>query len=836
MSFFSPMYSEQEYLLSYGKRLTKPRSIQEEMDRAGLFGGLNMEILNRRYREDNFQLGEPDPLFEEYGYSKWGFGFGLGACYNFRNSYYGIYCRNLNQPNMALEKGEKDAIPFEIGLEAEYGITPDFNVKTNFVYINEDKDFNKNINGILNLDYWLLPNRFNINTELNFNTASLGFNYRFHPKNGFEIGYNFFYPYSNLPTTHHFYFNFRFKPPPPLYPDLTITKGAFIKKGHPIIGDSIKASCTLENTGRRPAKGFWVGVEKNGKKLTEVKVDRVEKGGFKEVEFDWIPEISGKHEFVIKIDEKNDVLEADEENNEEKSKIEIVEKPQTSFTAKRQILKLKQITSIVEDEPIIPIIFFDVNSSTVDSRFNRFLDLIGQRLLDNPGVNLFLEGYWNPASEGRKSKQAGKDLALKRAQAIKDKLTESFPVLQERIEIRDTGYDFSVPRAVKEQFGGTTKGPELIAEENRRVEISAITTSENVFIFDIQKITTDDSEALNKFSEISQFCKNNKDIYLMVSIEGEPRNSRHNLLSTADTIRNILINNYKELKKERVFIHSREIDDMEPRVKIILSPAAIIFKPNRKKQVFDDYVLDPVYNSVIISPEAQTDAGIKDYSCKIFNSDNDAVKKLYHSNTVPSEIKWDWKNNEGELVNIDDYYRIKVELEDTMGQKALYTSESLTVELTNVEQISERLILVQFVFAGRESEAGYADARLEYIAQKIIDRIKSQEGLDVIVGGHTDIVGTKSGNIRLSKERADAQLQNLKNYMMVLLGFTSMDELNDWLDDNSIRLKPEGYGSSRPYTITREEGELKQRIVIGNNNTPEGRIINRRVEVNFIGK
>ncbi|MBN1756032.1 type IX secretion system membrane protein PorP/SprF [bacterium] len=844
LSFFSPMYSQQEFWLAYGKRLTKPASIQEEMERIGLFGGVNLNIINRRFREENFQLGEPDPLFDEYGYSKWGLGLGLGLVYNMRRSYLGLFLKDLNQPNLALEDGVKDPLPLQAGLEA--GISPMYNLnfRGTIIYANEDLDLTDRINTILNVDYWILENKFNLNAEVNLYTLSLGFNYRFEPSMGFEFGYNFFYPYSNLSTTHHVYLNFRFKPPPPLYPDLLIKEPLYLSEGYPIIGAGTTVTCLIENQGRRPAKGFWVSAVTDNKSLKPQKVDKIEPGESFPVSFSWVPEIAGKHQFTARADDdarnlpsfKDDILEINEDNNQVSSQIEILPPPEFDCNVQNNILKVKQITSIVEDEPIVPIVFFQVDDTLIDNRFNKVIYLVSKRMLFNPDIDIVLEGYWNPGSECLASPSSGKELAIARANAVKNKIIAMEPSTEKRIIVRDSGYDFTETRAQKEQFQGTTKGPVLIAEENRRVEISAQLRNNNIFTFDPVDIQNNAPSIRAELDEINTVCRDNKDLYLIISVEGDPRRSTGLLLSKADSLRRLFIENYHVLTRDRVFIHSRETADPELRVKFILSPAAITYKPNRKQQVFDDYVIDPAHKAARIIPEVRSQAGVEVLQCIILNSEQDTIASVFNESRIPAEIIWEWKNDLGQLVDPEDYYLAKLQYADTMGQKAECLTGSLWVELTNEEQISERLILVQFAFAGKESEAGYAEARLEYIARRMIDRIEGQEGLDIVIGGHTDNVGVRRSNYRLSEERAESQMVNLRKYMMVLLGLNSQSELDHWLNDKKVKLITRGFGDSQPYTITREEEAKTERILVGDNAHPEGRIINRRVEVNFIGK
>jgi len=77
--------------------------------------------------------------------------------------------------------------------------------------------------------------------------------------------------------------------------------------------------------------------------------------------------------------------------------------------------------------------------------------------------------------------------------------------------------------------------------------------------------------------------------------------------------------------------------------------------------------------------------------------------------------------------------------------------------------------------------------------------LKKYDSLKVSIDGHSDNEGDTKSNIELSGQRADA----VKNYLIVH-------------GINATRLASQGFGPSRP---------------IADNNTPEGRAKNRRVEI-----
>jgi outer membrane protein OmpA-like peptidoglycan-associated protein len=101
----------------------------------------------------------------------------------------------------------------------------------------------------------------------------------------------------------------------------------------------------------------------------------------------------------------------------------------------------------------------------------------------------------------------------------------------------------------------------------------------------------------------------------------------------------------------------------------------------------------------------------------------------------------------------------------------------------------------------------FAKADLLPESYRVIDPIatmmKNNPSLRIELAGHTDIVGSREVNMRLSRDRA----QSVADY---LIG----------QDIDRYRIEIEGYGFDRP---------------IADNDTPEGRALNRRVEMTILG-
>jgi OOP family OmpA-OmpF porin len=84
--------------------------------------------------------------------------------------------------------------------------------------------------------------------------------------------------------------------------------------------------------------------------------------------------------------------------------------------------------------------------------------------------------------------------------------------------------------------------------------------------------------------------------------------------------------------------------------------------------------------------------------------------------------------------------------------------------------------------------------------KKVQDSIESLDSSTVIIEGHTDSTGSPSINMPLSKQRAES----VRNYMAANLA------------SNNIEVQTEGYGATKP---------------LSSNKTPQGRAVNRRIDV-----
>jgi outer membrane protein OmpA-like peptidoglycan-associated protein len=137
---------------------------------------------------------------------------------------------------------------------------------------------------------------------------------------------------------------------------------------------------------------------------------------------------------------------------------------------------------------------------------------------------------------------------------------------------------------------------------------------------------------------------------------------------------------------------------------------------------------------------------------------------------------------------------------------------------------------VQFVFDETEPTSHFLESRLDGLAFDLIGSAKDAQSPGIQFAGHTDIIGTEKYNLDLSERRAKKELSILRLYLAHHLGFKNTPELEKWFADNNVTIGAAGYGQTKPYSLQAISADGVP-VVIGDNNTPRGRTINRRVTV-----
>lgn len=203
-------------------------------------------------------------------------------------------------------------------------------------------------------------------------------------------------------------------------------------------------------------------------------------------------------------------------------------------------------------------------------------------------------------------------------------------------------------------------------------------------------------------------------------------------------------------------------------------------------------------NSIVISGKVQDDKDmplVADVAW-IYNQGNETIEYRVVSDvdgtytiTLPRRIKFEYR------VAKDNYMQISGEL-DVPAEKQEITKDFRLSML--VEEAVFELENVQFEF----NKAILTPASIK-ILEPVLATMKANESLEIELSGHTDNIGSKEYNMRLSDSRAKS--------------------VTTFLTDNGIdakRIIPKGYGFDKP---------------IASNSTPEGRAKNRRTELKILG-
>ncbi len=161
-----------------------------------------------------------------------------------------------------------------------------------------------------------------------------------------------------------------------------------------------------------------------------------------------------------------------------------------------------------------------------------------------------------------------------------------------------------------------------------------------------------------------------------------------------------------------------------------------------------------------------------------------------------------------------DYF---IEISDSLGRT--FRTRLKETYLTSEEAIREYRLALPLKFAETDPVYGFYWSRL-------LNQVKplfSDNSLRVAFRGHACATGPREVNKRLSQRRARRFHRDFLQYLQE--NYPNYYEMiKDRIDE------PKGFGEDEPLSITRLDGE---RILIGDNEKPTGRKLNRRIEFVF---
>ncbi|HEU4402060.1 MAG TPA: OmpA family protein, partial [Candidatus Polarisedimenticolia bacterium] len=198
---------------------------------------------------------------------------------------------------------------------------------------------------------------------------------------------------------------------------------------------------------------------------------------------------------------------------------------------------------------------------------------------------------------------------------------------------------------------------------------------------------------------------------------------------------------------------------------------------------------DPATFDLTIDPAN----GVAGWAMTILDQNGAPFRVYQGKGAPPARLTWDGRSDDGTLVTAGGIYGYQLEIRFKDGTRSTSPRRVFGVNRSNV--VSIRL-------TGDAFETGKAvlSERARQALGEAALALKGIPNQKIVIEGHTDTTGTNSFNQTLSRRRAEAAAEFLtKN-----LGF------------DPDQVVTAGYGSDRP---------------LAPNDTPEGRTLNRRVEI-----
>jgi outer membrane protein OmpA-like peptidoglycan-associated protein/flagellar hook assembly protein FlgD len=197
-----------------------------------------------------------------------------------------------------------------------------------------------------------------------------------------------------------------------------------------------------------------------------------------------------------------------------------------------------------------------------------------------------------------------------------------------------------------------------------------------------------------------------------------------------------------------------------------------------------------------ISLKIEDKSGIESWKLEIFDPDGLPFKRFAGMGQPAPSILWDGRSDTGELVESATDYAVKITATDNYGNTVVKDAGKIPIDIL-VER-TDRGLKIQI--SSIEFQTGSANLTEQAIPilRRLTQILRRYDAYNIEIQGHTDNVGSEQLNLRLSKERAES--------------------VKRWLSRNGIR--------ERRMTTS----GMAFHYPVADNETPEGRRRNRRVE------
>ncbi len=855
---FSDVYSENIFKLGLAH--------QFGIKRRGFFGnhplclGVNFRFEGVGYNTANFvddddspvHIGD-DPVFAN-GTSKWGFSMDAGLLLRItRQVTIGVSALDILEPNLALLDDEYGKRSMNIRMGASYALTPDFLVAADGRYYKAGSSI---ITPHLGLEKWFSKHTVAVRGGANPDELAFGLGWRLNREWALQIDYAFLYPINELSsagfTSHKFSAMFQLPNPIPMWDLAAVSVDPSMTRVKP--GDEVKVTATFKNGSSNKVKSskysaYMRKPDGTYSLLTKGELPEISSGAETKVDFSFTAFQPGEYMVYAAVDDdaselptiKGTIEELDEANNVAGNMIKIFPGPVPTISFRQDTLNITRLTFQETELPIVPIIFFDNGSAEIPERYKPILDKLADRIKNNPDVVINVSGYVDPDGEG-----TDPELGTRREDAVVNYIAAKVGAANQ-IRRNDANDPKKRLAGGGQAYAGMERYNTMVQSENRRVELSSEIPSltlaqvEQTIKYP-DKVCAVSHDFSPQAATYKSILERNPDIMLL--IEGYANKADGpNCLEPAFKRSTGLKDQLKKVVPfylwDRIFAWGSDKPvEGEGFAKISLLADGIIYKPFEGKRIPKGVTVENPQNFVQTS--VQADNAIISHRMELVELGGDKVKQFAVGEGEPAAgLPWDWKLDNSDYLQGGKFYVGHVTVTDELGAVGEAYSETLVVNQIDKVLGIETMLIVVFQFDKDAAISPYYHSRMEAVARRIIELAEHEPGeLTVAVTGHTDVIGLARRNQELSEQRGATELENLKIYLSNLLNLPTFGDVDKWLAERKVKLITEGFGDKTPYTLKKisgADGSVTETL-LGDNNLPEGRIINRRVLVEFRSK
>jgi len=831
--FIGSLYQESAFMLAFSRYLVTPWT-----RRWSLSLGISPRVVSINFPSSGFfEFNRDDPIFRKYGTSKTDFTADIGLKFNYGSLILGVGVDNLKPLNLSLA-GEKAG---EIPRRVKTGVGLSYRERIDFE-LSADK-------GLAQKE----PLRLHFGTEayifsnlagfragalyFDNNIKSLAFGLTIRPLNRFFFDYALVIPTGDVKTiggaSHRVSFGVNLAQAPKIAFELAIDS-ANIRSDRAKInpGEIANILVPIVNMGDVPLGGIGLNAyiardEGSDSLIAHYDLPRIGNGKSFVLNMPVNFEKPGWYRLRFVLDEDG-VLKGDNRvNNVGYFHAAVFEPPKA---APPQVPSGKIIVSRVsfekEEYPLNPLFFFERGKSELNERFDKVLQTIVERLKSNPQIGISIHGYYDPDGEGM-SLEGCRRLAIRRAESVKNRLIE-LGAPREQVSVDTSGYEPSERRSGSGGYYWTIEDSIMCSEENRRVELIPRILSEEIYIgsifyspnstrFEEGKL----NDLLGKRKYVMDFLEANSEAVLYFEGVIGKNESERLAYKRASSLRSQFGKDLPSYLAQRMCVFVSKDTSDTGFVRVYLNGDGIIYRPVGEKTPGE--LLRTSGERIILS-DVQAQAGIDSFAVTVLKEDGSRFALITAGKGVPpGEVFWDGRSSTGETLAEGKHYFIQLYLRDKIGQEVTSRSMPLLTEIKEEKKIEE-FIIVNFGFGGTVPNTPFLESRIESAARRIIEKAGKGQ-LVATVCGYTDIIGPEKVNLALSQKRAEHELKNLRVYLMDLLDLDTDEQLDRWLREKQVTLEASGFGEGSSLVVVVGGRE----ILIGDNKTPEGRSINRRV-------